>query len=254
MQGKPIDMSDFIATSLADGVLTIRMNRPDKKNAIDRPMYRAMTAALRRSDSEEGIGATLILGVPGAFSAGNDIADFIAFATSGGEGDEVESFLYALANSRKPLLAAVDGLAIGIGTTLLMHCDMVFAAPGSTFRTPFLDLGLVPEAGSSLLAPQMMGQQRAFALLAMGEKFDAEEARAANLVYRIVDSADLEGMAVKAATALASKPRQAMQIARDFVRGPRAPVIERIEAELREFKQRLSSDEARAAFQAFMTR
>ena len=173
-------MSDFIATSLADGVLTIRMNRPDKKNAIDRPMYRAMTAALQRADSEDEIGATLILGVPGAFSAGNDIADFIAFATSGAKGDEVERFLFALANSRKPLVAAVDGLAIGIGTTMLMHCDMVFAAPGSTFRTPFLDLGLVPEAGSSLLAPLMMGQQRAFALLAMGEKFDAEEARAAD--------------------------------------------------------------------------
>lgn len=247
-------MSDFIATSVADGVLTVRMNRPQKKNAIDRPMYLALTAALERADGDEAIGATLILGVPGAFSAGNDIADFIAFAASGGEGDEVESFLYALARSRKPLVAAVDGLAIGIGTTLLMHCDLVFAAPGSIFRTPFLDLGLMPEAGSSLLAPQLMGQQRAFALLAMGESFDVEAAREANLVYRIVDSADLEETATKAARVLAAKPREAMAIARDFVRGPRAPVIERIEEELRQFKQRLSSKEARAAFQAFMTR
>ena len=247
-------MSDFIQTSVTDGVLTLRMNRPEKKNAIDRPMYAAMAAALARADADDGIAATLIAGAPGAFCAGNDIADFVAFALRGGKTGEVEGFLRALVASEKPIVAAVDGLAIGIGTTLLMHCDLVFAAPGSTFRTPFLDLGLVPEAGSSLLAPQLMGQQRAFALLAMGESFNAEAAREANLVYRIVDGADLEETATKAARVLAAKPREAMAIARDFVRGPRAPVIERIEEELRQFKQRLSSKEARAAFQAFMMR
>ena len=247
-------MSDFIETSVTDGVLTLRMNRPEKKNAIDRPMYAAMAAALQRADADDAIAATLITGVPGAFSAGNDIADFVAFALGGGKTGEVEGFLRALVASEKPIVAAVDGLAIGIGTTLLMHCDLVFASDRSTFRTPFLDLGLVPEAGSSLIAPQLMGHQRAFALLAMGAKFDAEEARAANLVYRVTSSETVEGEAMAAAVALASKPKQALRIARDLIRGPKEALLARIEEEIRHFEERLSSAEARAAFQAFMTR
>jgi enoyl-CoA hydratase/carnithine racemase len=247
-------MSDFIETSVTDGVLTLRMNRPEKKNAIDRPMYAAMAAALQRADADDAIAATLITGVPGAFSAGNDIADFVAFALRGGKTGEVEGFLRALVASEKPIVAAVDGLAIGIGTTLLMHCDLVFASDRSTFRTPFLDLGLVPEAGSSLIAPQLMGHQRAFALLAMGAKFDAEEARAANLVYRVTSSETVEGEAMAAAVALAAKPKQALRIARDLIRGPKEVLLARIEEEIRHFEERLSSAEARAAFQAFMTR
>ncbi|MBC8128725.1 MAG: crotonase/enoyl-CoA hydratase family protein [Rhizobiaceae bacterium] len=247
-------MSEFISTSVADGVLTVRMNRPDKKNAIDRPMYRSMADALHRADADETIGATLIAGVSGAFSAGNDIRDFIAFALGGERTGEVEAFLKALAGSRKPLVAAVDGLAIGIGTTMLMHCDLVFAAPGSTFRTPFLDLGLVPEAGSSLIAPKLMGHQRAFALLAMGATFDAEEAKAANLVYRVVRSEEVETMAMDAAIALAAKPRQALAIGRELIRGPREALIERIDVELKHFEERLQSKEARVAFEAFMTK
>jgi len=247
-------MSDFIETSVSDGVLTLRMNRPEKKNAIDRPMYAAMAAALARADADETTGATLIAGVPGAFSAGNDIADFVAVAMGGGKTGEVESFLRALVASEKPIVAAVDGLAIGIGTTMLMHCDLVFVSDRSTFRTPFLDLGLVPEAGSSLLAPQLMGHQRAFALLAMGAKFDAEEARAANLVYRVTSGETVESEAMAAAVALAVKPKEALRIARDLIRGPKDALLARIEEEIRYFEERLSSAEARAAFQAFMTR
>lgn len=247
-------MSDFVHVSMADGIQTLRMNRPAKKNAIDRAMYRAMADALRRADAEEGIGATLICGTPGVFSAGNDIRDFAAIALSGPGSDAVEGFLRALAGARKPLVAAVDGLAIGIGTTMLMHCDLVFASPGSTFRTPFLDLGLVPEAGSSLLAPRLMGHQRAFALLVLGAVFDAEAARAANLVYRIVPGEDVETAAMDAAAALAGKPPEALRIARDLVRGPREALSERMEEEMRHFRERLASSEARSAVQAFMAR
>ena len=246
-------MSEHVETGIADGVLTIRMNRPDKKNAITRAMYGAMADALAGAESDDAVRAVLICGVSGAFSAGNDIKDFIAIAEGGERHTEVHDFLRALATARKPLVAAVDGLAIGIGTTMLMHCDLAYASPGSVFRTPFLDLGITPEAGSSLIAPKIMGDQRAFALLALGEAFDAEAAREAGLVYKVVEG-DVEAAARGAAGALAKKPPEALAIARDLLRGPRDEVLERIDVEVGHFTRRLSSAEARAAFQAFMTR
>ncbi|MFD2237242.1 crotonase/enoyl-CoA hydratase family protein [Aureimonas populi] len=247
-------MSDFITTAQDAGVLTVGLNRPDKKNAIDRAMYRAMADALQRASADPAVRAVLVKGVPGAFSSGNDITDFLAIATGGEKTDEVEAFLFALADCRKPLIAAVDGLAIGIGTTMLMHFDLVHASPSSIFRTPFLDLGLVPEAASSLLAPRLMGHQRAFALLVAGEGFDAEAARAANLVTAIVPGGEVEEVALRAAHALAGKPPEALAIARDLLRGDRAEILDRIRLEADHFHKRLRSEEARAAFMAFMAR
>ncbi|KQT54714.1 enoyl-CoA hydratase [Aureimonas sp. Leaf454] len=247
-------MSAFVGTQRDGRVQIVRMNRPDKKNAIDRPMYAAMAAALRAADGDPAIGASVIAGVPGAFSAGNDIADFVAIAMGGQPTGEVSEFIDALATSRKPLVAAVDGLAIGIGTTMLMHCDMVLASPRSVFRTPFLDLGLVPEAGSSLLAPRLMGVRRAYALLVLGEAFDAEAAKAADLVTRIVAEAEVEAAALSAAQSLAAKPPEALAIGRDLLRAPREELLERIAVETRHFGERLSSAEARTAFMAFMSK
>ncbi|KQT65116.1 MULTISPECIES: crotonase/enoyl-CoA hydratase family protein [unclassified Aureimonas] len=247
-------MSAHIEITVEDRVQTLRMNRPDKKNAIDRAMYAAMAEALRRADADPEIRATLIAGVPGAFSAGNDIADFVAIATAGQPTSEVTSFIEALATGTKPIVAAVDGLAIGIGTTMLMHCDIVLASPRSVFRTPFLDLGLVPEAGSSLLGPRLMGVRRAYALLVLGEVFDADAALDADLVTRLVDADAVEAEAFAAAKALASKPPEALAIGRDLLRGPREELLERIAVELKHFGERLTSAEARAAFMAFMSK
>lgn len=246
-------MSECIEIEERAGVLSIRMNRPDKKNAITRDMYAAMTAGLASAERDGGIAASLFLGVPGAFTAGNDIKDFLGHAKGGG-GEEAFVFLKALAGASKPVLAAVDGLAIGIGTTMLMHCDLVFATPASRFRTPFLDLGLVPEAGSSLIAPRLMGHQRAFALLAMGETLDASAAQAANLVYRIVEPEAVEAEARAAAETLARKPPEALRIGRELMRGSREEILERIAVESRHFAERLRSEEARAAFEAFLSR
>ncbi|MEX6508278.1 crotonase/enoyl-CoA hydratase family protein [Jiella sp. M17.18] len=245
-------MSEHIATALADGVLTVRLNRPEKKNAITRDMYRGMTAALERAEAEAEIAAVLFCGVPGAFCAGNDIKDFLAIAEGGALPGEIRDFLQALVAARKPLIAAVDGLAIGIGTTLLMHCDLTYAAPASVFRTPFLDLGLTPEAGSSLIAPRLMGLPRAFALLVLGEAFDAEAAKAAGLVYAVTD--DPEAAALDAAKRLAAKPPEALSIARALLRGTQDDVAARIDQEIGYFADRLMSSEAKAAFQAFMAR
>lgn len=245
-------MSDLIETGAKDGALTIRMNRPDKKNALNREMYRAMLAALRAASADPEIRAVVFAGVPGAFSAGNDIKDFLAIAEGGSLPAETSDFLRCIAGFDKPMIAAVDGLAIGIGTTLLMHCDLVYASPRSTFRTPFLDLGVTPEAASSLIAPRMMGDQRAFALLVLGESFDADAARQAGLVYKLVD--DPEEAASSAASQLAKKPPEALRIARDLLRGRREDVLARMDEELEIFADRLRSGEARAAFAAFLNR
>lgn len=244
-------MSEHIRTQTSDGVMLLRLDRPQKRNAIDRAMYGAMSDALDTAGRDPGIRAVVIAGAPGAFSAGNDLRDFVSFG-EGGAMDEVHRFLLALIAFDKPLLAAVDGLAVGIGTTMLMHCDLAYATPRSTFRTPFVDLALVPEAASSLLAPRLMGHQRAFALLALGETFDAETARAANLVYAVTP--DAEADAVAAAKKLAAKPPEALRLSRSLLRGDRTEIEARIRLEIEHFSARLRSDEARSAFAAFFSR
>ncbi len=247
-------MSDHILIERRGAVQIVRMNRPDKKNALTRAMYGAMAAALGEGDADPAVRVHVFLGVPGAFSAGNDLADFLAVATGGEGGNEVWDFLLALANSRKPMVSGVDGIAVGVGTTLNLHCDLTFATPRTVFRTPFVDLGLVPEAGSSLLAPQVLGRQGAFALLALGEGLPAERAKAAGMIHEVVGEAELEGAVLAAAEAIAAKPPEALRIARDLMRAPRDALVARIGEETGHFRERLKSDEARAALVAFMNR
>lgn len=245
----------MIHVETADGIRTIRMDRPEKKNALTAPMYAAMADALEEAEGREDVRVSLIVGAPGAFTAGNDLNDFLKVAETGeGLGTDVIRFLKAVAGSGKPVVAAVDGSAIGVGTTMLMHCDMVFATPRSLFRTPFLDLGLVPEAASSLLAPRLMGQQRAFELLCLGAPFGAEAARDAGLVNHVVAEDSLNDAARECARTIAAKPPAALAIARRLMRGDRTEVLARIDEESAAFRARLTSPEARAAFQAFMAR
>ena len=236
------------------GVQVIRFNRPEKKNAITRLMYRWMADALNAANNDAAIRATAFLGTEGCFSAGNDMNDFMAAAMGGSVGQETIDFLHALANAEKPIVSGVDGLAIGIGTTIHMHCDLTIASSRSHFRTPFVDLALVPEAGSSLLAPRLMGHQRAFALLATGEAFSAEDAKDAGLIWKVCAPEEVETITLATAKKLAAKPPEALKIARDLVRADRSELIERIDEETRHFVVRLKSAEARAAFEAFMRR
>lgn len=247
-------MSEHIEISRDGAVQVIRMNRPDKKNAITRAMYGAMAKALTDGDADETLRVHLILGVPGAFSSGNDLADFMAVATGGEHGAEVYHFLKALAKSGKPILSGVDGIAVGVGTTMILHCDLTLATPRTRFHTPFVDLGLVPEAGSSLLGPALLGRQRAFALLGLGDPLPAEAAKAAGLIHDVVAEDELEAAALALARRVAQKPPQALKIARDLMLGDRDALVARIEEEGRQFAARLQSDEARAAFVAFMSR
>ena len=236
------------------GVRIIRMNRPDKKNAITRAMYDAMANALSDAEKDASIRAVVMFGVPGSFSSGNDLHDFVAIATNPSEAKGVNRFILELGRFGKPLLSGVDGLAIGIGTTMNLHCDLTFATPRSEFRTPFTDLALVPEAASSLLGPATMGHQRAFAMFAAGIGFTAEEAREAGLIWKVVPEDEVEATTLKAAAELAAKPPIALSIARKLLKKPVDEVQARMHDELHHFANQLKSPEALQAFQAFMNR
>ncbi len=246
-------MSDVVVTR--EGALSIlRLNRAEKKNALTGAMYTALTAGLTEANADESVGAIVILGQPGIFCAGNDIKDFIGFAMGGGIGQPILDFLRALVANEKPLVAGVDGAAIGIGTTMILHCDYAVASNRSVFATPFVDLGLVPEAASSLIVPQLMGNRLAFEMLAMGAKFDANRARETGLVNAVTDLESLETVTLETAKAIAAKPREAVRLARKLIRGDQSAILARIDEEAKLFSQRLLSKEARQAFEAFLAK
>lgn len=246
-------MTDLILVSDDGPVRVIRMNRPDKKNALTAPMYDAMAGAIESADDR--IRCLLIAGAPGAFCAGNDLQDFLNVAAHGGGlGEPVIRFLHALARCKKPVVAAVQDVAVGIGTTMLLHCDYVVAATDARFSTPFVNLGLVPEAASSLLAPRLMGQRRAFSLLVMGNALDAASAQECGLVNEVVAPDAADARALEAARRIAALPPEAVAATRALMRGSPDDIVARIDAEADLFRIRLQSPEARAAFEAFFAR
>ena len=248
-------MTELVIVTDDGPVRTVRMNRPDKKNALTMAVYDAMAEAIESAGKTPALRCLLIAGAPTAFCAGNDIGDFLKAAGQGGAlGAPILRFLYALARNELPLIAAVQGNAIGVGTTMLMHCDHVVAANDARFSTPFVGLGLVPEAASSLIAPRLMGQARAFSLLVMGRPLSANEARAAGIVNTVVAPDALEAEAMKAAREIAALPPQGVLASRRLLRGSPDEIVARIDAEAELFKTRLQSAEAQAAFTAFMTR
>ncbi len=241
-------MSEGILVIDSGGVLEILIDRPEKKNALTAPMYRAMTAALASASARPDIGVVLVGGLGDAFCAGNDLADFM----SGPDGAEAAlDFIRAIAVFEKPLVAAVQGLAVGVGTTMLFHCDLVYAAPDAAFVMPFVNLGIVPEAASSLLAPATLGHAKAAAMLLLGEPLDAQGAERAGLVTAVVPADALLGHARAKAAALMAKPPEALLATRRLMKGDPALVSARIEEEARIFREALQSPEAREAFTAF---
>lgn len=238
-----------------DGAIrTIRMNRPDKKNALTFAMYEAMAGAIEGAAVRDDITCLLIAGHASGFCAGNDIADFVGMTKTGALGAPILRFLHALNRSEKPLVAAVAGRAVGVGTTMLLHCDHVVAADDALLSTPFVALGLVPEAGSSLIAPRLMGHARAFELLVMGRPFTAAAAQAVGIVNTVAPAAELEATALAAARAIAGLPPHAVAASRRLIRGDLAQIDGRIDAEAEAFRKRLASPEAKAAFAAFLDR
>lgn len=248
-------MTDLVDIRDDGGIRMVRMNRPDKKNALTATMYDAMAAALTGTRTDQSVRCVIIAGTPGAFCAGNDLDEFRQAAADGeGLGEPVLRFLHALAYCERPLVAAVDGFAVGVGTTMLMHCDYVVASATARFTTPFVGLGLVPEAASTLLAPRLMGPRRAFAMLVMGEPLDAATAQSIGLINAVADSAEVEPQALAAARKISGLPPEAVLASRRMIRGEPEELAERIDLEADFFRERLQSPEAQAAFEAFFAR
>src|SRR5262245_20978739 len=251
-------MTQEIEIKVEEGVQVIRFLRAEKKNAFTGPMYAAMSQALDVAETDEAIAVHVFIGSGGVFSAGNDINDFMrrAQAAASGDGQGIPApsleFIRRLPKVTKPMIAAVDGLAVGVGTTMLLHCDLVYATPAASLRTPFLDLGLIQEAASSITAPARMGYPRAFELICLGEPFSAERALAAGLINAIVAAEQLEPTALAAAKRLAAKPRQALMTSRRLLRQKFPDLGDMIDAEAAAYQVLMVSPEAREAFTAFL--
>ncbi len=244
-------MSDIL-TDVTEGVMTITFNRPDKKNSITSAMYASMADALVQANGDDTIRVVVFQGSETIFSAGNDIADFLDRPPTNQQ-SPVYRFLFGIADFPKPLLAAVCGPAVGIGTTMLLHCDLVYAGDNAAFSLPFVNLGLCPEAGSSLLLPQMLGHHRAAEALLLGEPFMAEAALEVGLINRIVPPTQANTLAQAQARKLAAKPiRSLIETKRLMKKAQAQAVRERISEESGSFARMLVEPAAREAFGAFM--
>lgn len=242
-------MSQHVAAQTEGGVLTIRFNRADKKNALTSEMYLAIASALTAAADDQGVRVVVVTGSEDSFTAGNDLKDFIANQNIAG-GPVIE-FLRVFANFSKPIIAAVNGLAIGVGTTLLLHCDLAYAVQGARFQLPFVNLAAVPEFASSLLLPRLIGHVRAAELLMIGEPFSADKALALGLLNAVVAPADLMTHAMAKAKILAAKPPATLRQTKALMRGHIADIAARIELENRTFGECLKSAEFKEAATAF---
>jgi len=247
-------MSELILTQVDAGVLTVTFNRPSKKNAFTHEMYSALTEALAAGAAHAEVKVVLLTGAGGAFTAGNDLADFLEHPPTG-EASPVFQFLRTLAGYAKPVVAAVQGAAVGIGTTLLLHCDDVVVSDNARFSLPFVNLGLCPEGGASVLLPLAAGMPLASELLLLGEPFDAATALRARIASVIAPDASLHATARARALKYASRPAASLAATKALVREPtRAQVEAALSREGAVFMERLQSPEAKAAFAAFLQR
>src|SRR5205809_4905779 len=246
-------MNEHIEVERQGGRLAIRMNRPERRNAITVAMYAALADAIESAASDPGVRLITIEGAGEDFTAGNDLADFIAEMPPPGTTDiPVWRLLRALAKNQVPILAAVHGNAVGIGTTILFHCDIVLAEEGSRFVMPFVDLGLVPEAASSLILPRLAGRRRAARYLLLGESFGAEEAMEFGLVSHVVPKGQLDSAVVSKVEALLAKPTEALRLTQRLLRREATDeILQRMELENGHFGERLTSDEVKQAIAAF---
>lgn len=232
------------------GVRVLTINRPQRRNALDHATYLALATAIRQADDDPSVRVSIITGTGSTFTSGNDIDDFRRVPQPEPRGGPL--LLTALIEARKPVLAAVEGHAVGIGVTMLLHCDLVFAGAGAQFRLPFVALGLTPEGASTYLLPRIAGDKRASELLLLGEPFDAADAAAAGLINRVVEQGAALAEAIERASVLASLPAASVEATKALLRKQRSPAMyAALRDEFEVFAERLTSSEARAAFARF---
>ena len=248
-------MSDFVTENIESGVQILCLDRVDKKNAITLDMYQSLTNALRRAEASPEIKATLIHGAGRDFSSGNDINEFVQIAQTPEKMEAIMAFLQVLTSYKKPLIAGVEGRAVGVGATMLLHCDMVLASREARLQFPFVQLGLVPEAASSHLLPQLIGHQKAFEILILGEVVDAIQAHEMGLINHLCEEGEAYGVALRYANKVAGLPVEAVSLSKDLLKYRGQDDIQMaLMREGRIFKDRLRSTEAHQAFMAFLSR
>jgi enoyl-CoA hydratase/carnithine racemase len=247
-------MTEHIKTEIAGGVMTLTLQRPEKKNALTGAMYDALSDALEQAETDPSVRVILFQSEGDSFTAGNDLADF-ARQSRGDESRDspAHRFIANIGRAKKPLVAAVQGNAVGVGTTMLLHCDLVYLADNARLITPFVSLALVPEAASSWLLPLRIGHARAYAMFALGEPLDAVGALACGLANAVVPSAELRRKAMDAAIALTKQPAGSLSLTKQLMREHQR-IAAQMEEEGKLFKERLQTPEAREAFAAFSER
>jgi enoyl-CoA hydratase/carnithine racemase len=246
-------MPENIATALHQHVFSIHIDRPEKKNALTRAMYVALMDAIQRAEQDAAVRVVVLTGGEECFTAGNDIADFAS--AKPGEAPVALEYLKALAAATKPVIAAVAGVAIGIGTTMLLHCDLVYATDNARFQLPFVNLGLCPEAGSSAILPMLLGRHRAAELLMLGEPFGAEAARHLGLVNHTLKPHEFVPKVMEWAHQLAEKPPDSLRTTKMLLKSGMQDAIARaMDRETEQFARLLQGPEAREALAAFLER
>lgn len=244
--------TDHIVTELRDRIFTIRLNRADKKNAISGAMYAAMTEALNTAAADPDARVVLFTGTDGCFCSGNDLGDFLNSPADAG-GGVIAKFMQAVVDMPKPMVAAVSGPAVGIGTTLLLHCDLIYAGEKTRFQLPFVNIGICPEFGSSVMMPVIMGHPRAAELILLGEPFTAAKAREYGIINDVLPDADVLAHARAQALKLAAQPPNAIRTTKSLLkRWTREQLKEVIGVEINHFAPMLQQPEAREALGAFM--
>lgn len=246
-------MSEPIEISRHGRIVHMRLSRPEKRNALTGQMYRTMTQTMQEADAAGDVSALIFSGAGGVFTAGNDILDFVQ-NTRDHEKPAATGFIEQLAICQTPMIAAIDGLAIGVGTTMILHCDFAYATPASQFKMPFVDLGLVPEAASSKLVPERLGWKKAAELLMLGDGFDAREAERLGFINGVVAQADLLAHAFGIAERLGAKPRAALAATRQLMRAGASETRAVMARESAVFGERLASAETQRIFAAFLGR
>jgi len=235
-------------------VCTLQLNRPDKLNALNREMYASLTKAIEDANNSDKIKTIVIKGTPGIFTAGNDLADFADSIKDGGTFDAPFSLMYAMLDCNKPMIASVDGPAIGIGATMLFHCDLIYASSAARFQTPFTDLGVCPEFASSETFPAVLGSHKAAQMLLLGEPLSAEDAVTFGLVNQLVESETLDDTVHAVATKLAAKPDDSLRTSRALLKARTEKYREVIDREAKEFGRLMGSDEFKQKLDNFLNK
>ncbi len=241
-----------IRFEVADGIATLAFSRPEKKNAITSAMYQSLADHLKEADHNDAVRVIVITGDGGMLTAGNDLEDFLKQPPQG-DNSPVVQFMNTLRSTVKPVIAAVPGIAIGIGTTLLLHCDLVYAADNAKFAMPFTSLGLCPEFASSVLLPRIVGYQRAAEKLLFGETFDAAEAERIGIVNRVLPAAELPAFVHAQAAKLAALPAESLRVSKQLMKADlQTPIAAAMLTEMQHFTRLLQGPDAKEAFTAFL--